>query len=296
MTRLYDRLAKVTIIFEGGDTKAIAGLRIQFRVNKNVEKNTFSIIITNLAEETRNRIRNQGDKLILEVGYSGLPTGPGFLGVLAIGDIKFVDSQKQGPEWITEINSGDGDKAKKLAQLNESFSPGTTIGQIIEKAKGKIDELLGGIGGSENQSILFSILESLRNATSEPEVEGGETDAIVQFGMTVQGSAAKLLDEVTKTFGLEWSVQNNVVSINRVAADNGKPFILLKPTTGLIGSPTRGEKGLVKMRTLILPGIDPGRRLRLQSSIEGDYKAIRIDFDGDTHGQNWYADIEAIPL
>lgn len=293
---LYNRIARVTITFPGIDPKIITGLRIQFRIQKTIKKNTFSVMIYNLAEESRNLIREQGDKLALEVGYTGIPTGTGFLEILAIGDIKFVDSVKQGPDWITTINSEDGSKAKELARINESFSPGTTIKDIALKAKEKIDELLGNTGGSENESILFSILESIRNATSEPEVEGGETDAIAQFGMTVSGSAAKLLDDVTSTFGLEWSVQNNVVTIRNVAADNGKPFILLNPNTGLIGSPTRGEKGLIKARTLILPGIDPGRRLRLDSTIEGDYKAIKIDFDGDTHGQNWYADTEAIPL
>lgn len=292
--KLYDRIARVTIGFVSGEIKPIVGLRVQFKIEKNVKKNKLSITIYNLTKETRNRIRSTGNKISLEVGYAGLLGEPGFLEILAIGDINFVNSVKQGVDWLTTITSGDGDKARRLAEINESFPPETQVKEMFEKGLEKVKEFLSGI---ESESIVFTILESIRTATSESEVEGTSiTEAITQFGTTASGNAAKFLDDLADTHGLEWSVQNDVVTVNEVAADNGKPPILISPTTGLVDSPTRGENGLVKMRTLILPGIDPGRRLRLQSSIEGDYKTIKADFDGDTHGQPWYADIEATPL
>ena len=299
MSLLYNRFAKVTVELKpvNGttvfDSFIISGLRTQFTIEKTIRStpNRISISIWNLSKATRDRMRNEGDNIILEVGYLGLPSRPGFTEVLAVGDLTFVDSNKQGPDWVTKLDCGDGAKANKFAQVNESFPPGTTKVDVMKKVIDKVKEL---VAGTENSNILFDIIESIRTATSNAEVPGTDDDGIIQQGLSLIGNAADALDGLTDKMGLEWSVQDGNVQITEVAADNGQPFILISPSTGLIGSPSRGENGSIKFRGLLLPKIRAGRRIRMQSNeINGDFKALTVAFDGDTHSQNWNTEVEA---
>ncbi len=302
MTLLYNRFAKVTVELKppngtiAFDSFIISGLRTQFRIEKTIRStpNRISISIWNLSKATRDRMQNEGDNIKLEVGYLGLPTRPGFTEILAVGDLTFVDSNKQGPDWVTKLDCGDGAKANKYAQVNESFPPGTTQTDVIEKV---IDKIKGLVTGAENSSILFSIIESIRTATSNAEVPGADDDGIIKQGMSLVGNASKILDDLTDKMGLEWSVQDGNVQITKVAADNGQPFILISPDTGLIGSPSRGENGGIKFRALLLPKIRAGRRLKMATNeIQGDFKTLTVAFDGDTHGPNWNTEVEAKAL
>jgi len=72
---------------------------------------------------------------------------------------------------------------------------------------------------------------------------------------------------------------------------------LLNASTGLIGSPSKDKKGVVTARVLIRPGLDPGRRVVLESAlVSGSFEIRSLEIVGETRGNEWTATLELRPL
>ena len=68
--------------------------------------------------------------------------------------------------------------------------------------------------------------------------------------------------------------------------------VVLSPQTGLIGSPEKGTKNTIKMRSLIIPDLVPGRQVILKSRhMSGNFRVERAEFKGDTASNDWYVDL-----
>jgi hypothetical protein len=74
----------------------------------------------------------------------------------------------------------------------------------------------------------------------------------------------------------------------------------LDSSSGLIGSPSISNKGVVKGRCLIFKagaGLDlvPGRRIKLKSRfLGGSFILAKCELKGDTHAEDWFCDFEAV--
>ncbi len=91
--------------------------------------------------------------------------------------------------------------------------------------------------------------------------------------------------------------------------------VLLTSETGLIGTPEQTNEG-VKVRCLLNPRLRIGGRIKLDNKSvlmaktelkmsaqrpprlddDGFYRILKVEFSGDTHGQNWYADMICIGI
>jgi hypothetical protein len=108
------------------------------------------------------------------------------------------------------------------------------------------------------------------------------------------GKLSDIITEETDKLNLDWSIQNNTMVIRPKGGADAQPAIVISPTTGLIGSPERDERGGVTGRTLIINGLEPGRKIELQSEvITGNYVVAKTRLTGDTEGQEYYIDFEA---
>jgi hypothetical protein len=92
--------------------------------------------------------------VILTAGY------PGNAAVIFQGDARTIDHVRDGAEWITHIQCGDGERAYQFARFAESFAPGTAIADVIRACAralaintGNLDEVLaaGGFRGNLTQ-------------------------------------------------------------------------------------------------------------------------------------------------
>ena len=64
----------------------------------------------------------------------------------------------------------------------------------------------------------------------------------------------------------------------------------------MVGSPQPGENGIVEVRALLIPQLSPGRVVALSSrETSGFYRVEKVTYQGDTRGQDWYADLELKP-
>jgi hypothetical protein len=267
---LYDRQVQVDV-----NLTRITDLRVAFKVEKTLkrEPNTLDLTIYNLAESTRKALQESGAFVRLQAGY------PGAIEQIFTGDAVTITHSHNGADWITRLQSADGSKRIRTARVSESFSPGTSI---VDVAK-NLARATGLLPGNSNEKLSV----------------GSVRTRVTEFfkGYVASGNAADELDKVIKTMGLAWSVQDGAIQIEVPGEPVGDEIVLLNATSGLIGSPEAGEKGIVKARSLIQQRLVPGRCLRLQSaSFDGFFKVMKTVYSGDNRGGDWFADLELLPV
>jgi len=259
---------------ETEDGKRNELLRVQFKVEASLapSPNTAEISVYNLAEATRARVSEKGIQTTLEAGYSGRSSVI-FRGLLDAGV-----NQHDAVDWVTTFQSTDGGKQLRENRINVSFKKISA-----EDALAKIVQQLGvGVGNA---------IEKMR--------EGNIRGAFKDFanGIVMSGPAKKELDRLAKTYGYSWSIQNGQLQLlgPNDAIEPGDA-IVLDSDRGMVGSPEAGEKGIVEVRSLLIPQLTPGRVVALSSrQISGFHRVEKVTYTGDTHGQDWYADLELKP-
>lgn len=278
----FGRLCEVNV---GG--LRVERLRVGFTVDKTTkrEPNTCEIAVYNLSRAHREaletgygKFRVPGTKLKaipvrLAAGYAG--TG---MSLLFYGQLREVFSRPESDgSWVTVLRSGDGDRATR-ARATFGFRPGVSITRIVESLTGEM-----GIGlGNAAKQLVEARLTGL----------GGT----IARGVAFEGAAPEQLDAVLRSAGYEWSIQDNALQVVPIGKSLDVLGVVLSPQTGLIDVPTTDEKGNLQARALLLPGLVPGRRVKVRSStISGVWRLERVRYAGDTHGSDWVAEIEGTP-
>lgn len=250
-------------------------LRVTFKVERDRGKspNTAEIAVYNLAEATRAKVSEKGIATVLEAGYSGQSS------TIFSGKLEAGKSVRDGVDWITSFQSTDGGKELREGRINLSFKKVSIAGAFE-----RVAESLGlGLGNAR-----------------EKLAQGNIRGAVTEFanGLVMSGPSRKELDRLAKTYGYTWSVQNGQLQLlgpNDAIEPNDA--IILDSDRGMIGSPESGEKGVVEARALLIPQLEPGRAVALSSvQVSGFYRVDKVTYTGDTHGKDWFADLEMKPL
>ena len=261
-------------------------LRATFSVSKtsNKDPNKASVRIYNLNSLHRMQLQFGAEiiatpetawnwPLTIEAGYVGSRS------LIFSGDIRFVDTRREGPDWVTDIEADDGGKDYTGARLNVAFGPGTTVQTIlIECAKA----LNVGLGNSAAQFAAARFRKGFVN---------------FRKGVVVTGLVSKTLDKYVTSAGYKWSIQDGQLQV--LGPDEALLDIAIKldSKSGLIGAPERGEKGSLRATSLLQGAIKPGRRVEMQTlDVIGPYKVIDVNHSGDTWGNDWYSSFEAKAL
>jgi hypothetical protein len=263
-----------------GDHKSV-GLRLKFKVEKTLlgEPNTLDLHVYNLSADTRAKMQKRGVPVVLVAGYQGAAQ------VIFSGDAQAVDHLRDGPNWDTHIQSGDGAEVFRTAFSSHSFKAGTTwkdvAGTVAKDLGVNVGDAVSKLGTGDFAGAIDTFLQ----------------------GYTAHGPAVAEFDRVMRAGGLEWSIQDGKLQIVKGRNPTAEDAILLSPKTGLIGSPDHGspekdgQPSLLKVRSLLQGGIRPGRAVVLESaSVRGRYRAAKVTHEGDTHGGEWYTGMELEPL
>lgn len=268
MTTLFRRAFALTV-----GTLRITGLDVSFRVRRSLkrEPNTCEVSIWNLNETNRQALRElRVVPVRLEAGYvDGLAT-------IFEGDLRDVHTERDGPDLITRLSSGDGERALQRSRVNRSYGPQTSLRQVTE---GAITAMRVDVGNAI-QAIAAGDFEGAGRLFSE--------------GVVLSGNAATELDGLLASQGLEYSVQNGQLQV----LPRGQPLagtaVLLTAGTGLIGSPSEGSDGIVKARCLMIPDVYPGRRIEFRSTeVSGFFRTETAEYTGDTASDTWGIEVEA---
>lgn len=284
MTLLYDRRAVVLVgreqpsgvyVLEVPTALRIEGLRTTFKVTRDPkpEPNVLELSIFNLSPASRGELAGRGFRLILQAGYDGA------VAQVFSGEVTRVTHERNGPDMVTKILAGDGARAYAHARVRESYRPGTPVSQVIARTV---------------QAMQVDPGNALQAA--------GRIAGQFSAGYAQSAPAGAELTRLLSEHGLEWSIQDGRIEV--LAAGESLPELapLLSPETGLVGSPQLGnpsEKGkpaTLKVRSLLQPAVRPGQRFELQSlEHRGTFRAQKVMHSGDTHGGDWYTEIEAVP-
>lgn len=287
----------------------ISNLDMAFRVERTLDahSDTLELTIYNLSEQHRNQLLATDVVTVqLEAGYRSrllppvvdvsldntLPP-PMPLPLLFGGDLRqvrhhrgidddLIFSHRECADWITELKSGDGDKAKKL-RINKAFGPGTPLRFAIEQVASELglgaDQLLHGAGPAEN---LFTL-----------------ADGSTQFvnGVVLSGNGYDQLKRLLENAGYRWYIQNNEICVVKVVGGPLSSAAIVSAETGMVGTPIPGNDGRVSVSALLQPDIMPGRQIVVRSKhVNGYYIVEKAVYVGDTANDDWYVDMDVVSL
>jgi hypothetical protein len=274
------------------------GLRVSFNVKRTLqakEPNTCDLKIWNLAPSTLAAIANSAQKSnVIQAPPTGIPNAlgqpvnvipvqieAGFVGQtgsIFLGEMRSAQTITDGDDTVTELNTGDGDVALGLQRINASFVAGTTPISIVQA-------LLAQAGlGTGNLAAVQSTFVAAQGT-------------LFARGVNFKGNPARALADICQGLGLEFSIQNGAAQF----LPRGQPLAgqayLLSPASGLIGSPTVDTAGILSAMTFILPGLNPGAPVAIDSKfVQGNFRILSVEFVGDTFGTEWYAKLTGASL
>lgn len=282
----FNRAAQVIVApVDGSDGIDVSGLRVVFRARKTStsEPNAATIEIYNLSEYSRGRILVKDQAVILKAGYVDLTE------LVCAGVIKRVEHRRDGVDIVTEIEIKDGGQDLLEPEFRRSYAKNTSRRRIID-------------------DILRTMPHTSVGRIAATGVNGS-TSGRLAFSTT-----AKLaLDRLARAWDFEWSIQDGAVQVldRDGTVEPVTLAISLSPSTGLIGSPAktgqegarsagsrkRKERAGAKFQALLRPSIRPGRYVLLESEfVSGAFKVQSVEHSGDTHGNDWFSDVEAVQI
>jgi hypothetical protein len=305
MSQNYIRACAISIAAIGKTCDA-TGLRVRFSIKQRTagQPNIATVKITNQSPSLAKALTQASAEytpIVISAGYVDNQ------GVLFQGNlVRAIYGRENPTDTLTTILAADGGQAHDYATVSQTLAAGSTPQQHVNvaiQALSKYGVSLGFVG---------------------PKVD--LSTPVYPRAVSLFGMARKVLDDVARSKGATWSIQNSKVHI--VTPDDALPgnAIMLNSATGLIGMPTL-ETGGVYARSLINPQLKVNSLVKIdQASIQGllpqlgpngqptpgttpndignptmpnlaangVYKVFEISVDGDTRGQNWYQDLACL--
>lgn len=260
----------------GEEGTLLSDFQIEFDIKKseNSSLNKAEFRIYNLAKTTRDAItelESEDGILIFKVGYRGQA-----LATVFTGNIIQADPILRGQESVVHLICGDGYVPVRDTMVNITFPEKTKL-----------------------ETVLSTLTSSM--GLSRGVFQGDAlTNHVFNNGLICSGKATAYLDENTKNFNLNWSIQDNYVNILPKTGSTNELAIDLSPATGLLGSPTRYGKqagaikgsdipdGGVTVTSLLNPGMSISRKVQLESKLENGIFIIKeVNHKGSLEGGDW---------
>lgn len=239
------------------------GFRIRFSVNKISEPtpNTTSIFIYNLSSESRALFQQINNTVELEAGYGDSPE------LIFRGNIQRTRTRKIGPDYVTQIEAGDG---------------------LFNYTNSRIDVSVG--AGVNYKDVVKTLTDAFGLAKGE---QTGIPSKQILNGRVLSGPVRDQLSQVLGSEDLDWSIQDGGLVILPKNAASGTPAFVLSPDTGLLGIPEQKDAG-IEFKSLLMPKLRPFQSVVVLSKfINGTYRCLNVTHDGDTFEGPWETKVEA---
>lgn len=254
------------IVGRGGNGIIISDLRMTFDIKKTSDEkpNTATIEIYNLNPENQTLLIKEWTDIQLVAGYKGAER------LIFSGQIRTATPKIQGTDRIVVIESGDGDREILRGFINRTLSKGCTADQVAK----------------ECQAAMFGVRSGYKDGL----------DTTYGRGKVLSGRASDVLSDQVKQDNAQWSIQDGELLI--LGADSVRPNAvwLIHKDTGMIGAPEPTQDG-VKIKTLLNPAYLIGGVAKIDSLIyDGGIRIESITHSGDTHGSEWYSELEGLAV
>jgi hypothetical protein len=246
---------------------------MDFAVDKSTkrEPNRAVIRVYNLST-TRIETITTETQISLEAGYVGLTD------LLYTGQARTVEDKFSGVDRVLEIESEDAGRSYSRATLDQNWGASTPFADILRSVVSAMEI------GAGNLDLLVNQFERDEGPRTFPE------------GFTASGPAWRTMDNLCRSAGFRWSVQNGVLQLRRGNRPVDERVLRLSPGTGLVGSPSQDADGKVSATAYLIPGLNPGRVVVISSrTVNGGFQIKRVRYSGASFSQTWEAKMDLEP-
>jgi len=214
---LFDRDVSLVIGQSGGKGVEVAGLRIDFSVEKTSTEtlNNSTIEIYNLSPDSQKLIETPNNAVILKAGYKQDVGAK----IIFVGIVRRSLTVRSGSDWVTKLELDDGLIAYRDSKRAFSFPAGAS-----------------GIGVLRSVAASFGL--SVRQFPTDI------VDKVYPGGFSFVGRSREAMAKVCSYLGLEWSIQNQEIQVLKKGGVMQRTAVVLSEDTGLIGSPALEAKTL----------------------------------------------------
>lgn len=280
----FGRKYRVLIVMENGQAFEVSKLHCKFNIVKTyfMTPNQSELTIYNLSPQSENAIIKQGQKIVIEAGYEGGAYGRIFEGNI-LQPIRYMEDPTT---YALTLSSLDGDRYILYSFINQTLVAGQTSRDVIEAC-------------ASRATVPIEVRSVSESFNHDPLPRGK-----VLFGMS-RDYMAQIAGQNNAAF----SVQDGKAVFNTPEEKEGA-ILKLSPETGLVDSPQQIEKG-ISFKCLLNPEIRIGTAVQIDNSLiraqryqtgtvirqlddDGIYKVYSIKHTGDTRGNYWYTECEAV--
>lgn len=286
---LFSRSSTVTV-----GTKEIQnigqqiGLDVWFQVKRSLkpgEPNTCDLKIWNLSDSSLKELSQAAQTVSVATApggkvqivpvkiVAGYETGTA---TIFLGELRSASTIRDGEDFVTELQSGDGDLAQIITRSNFTMPKGSNALQVVQQC---LADMKCGTGNLSSQSIQ-AILKG---------------EQLYSLGANIKGSSWQIIRDTCKSVGLECSIANGQAQFLSTGQPLAGDAYELTPTQELIGEPSVDTKGIMSCTTLLIPHIKPGSTIVVNSRfVNGTYRVISMTTTGQTWGEDgeWQHEIE----
>lgn len=271
-TKLFNRIRRITV-----GNLDVSHLDVSFKVRRTLNRsaNTAELTVYNLSRNHLEQIKNQSinrEILPIEIaaGYEADVEPQILFRGFATRDLTV---SIENTETVLKLKATDRLPANR-ARSNRTYAQRTGATTVV-------NDLIQDLGLEAGNALEHF------------------SDLNFQQGFVAFGNALTNFDRIVRSQDLSWSTQNGEILILTGAGTSNRGIgtsKLLNQSSGLIGTPVREKNNKVSLKVLIQSGLDPGRRIRLESVfINGDFLIKEAVWNGSTVGPTWHVDIVAQP-
>ncbi len=262
--KLFDR----KVILKVTDTKLNKSLEfkdldIEFSIEKEdtTTPNKAKFVVYNLSADSRTFI----SKALNISFYAGYEIANE---VIFVGQIikNGISHETNGVDWVTTIDAQDGVNGLNEVKVDKSYKGVVNVSDVI-------NYLLKEMGLGKGY---FEIPNKSYNN-----------------GIVLSGFARDRLKEICGKHRLELSIQDGNAYIMPKASKVNASVVTVNSESGLIGSPTKTDKG-ISFTTLLNPALKVNHKVTVDSLVyKGSFKIKKLTHSGSDYGDDFYSKVEA---
>ena len=229
-------------------------LTIQATIVKDIktgESDYAQVSITNLSKASRDKLNTQYNKVQILGGYGNQED------LIFLGNIISSTHKKEGADWISTIECGDGIETLDKALINKTYEKGFKLGDIIKD---------------------FANISDL----SIESIIGIDENFALSRGKSFSMDAKQALTELGNANNFDWSIQDNKLVVTKRGTGREAVTAVISARSGMVGSPewintgaddqkTVPQKGQAfKVNSLCIPSLRPADKIIVKSeSLKG---------------------------
>ena len=286
----WSRVCSLVVADKEGQGVNLGELRVTFATKKGDYEtpNSAEIKVYNLSEATMSKMRKEFTRVVLQAGYQSN------YGIIFDGNIRGTRiGRDNGTDTWLEIVAADADRAYNFATVNTTLAAGSTPADRVKACQ----QSFASKGAGE--------------ASHVPDL--GST--MLPRGKVMYGMARKFMRTEATSADCSWSFQDGKLQLVKTTGYLPGEAVVLTHETGLIGTPEQTNEG-IKVRCLLNPRLRIGGRIKLDNKSiqkaktelkivaqrppkidhDGFYRILKVEFTGDTRGNDWYADMICIGI